>query len=169
MTVAPSDRNQAIGALMTVVGGLIAIAGTLLPWEQINAGVVDSNRAGAAMGIEWDDGKIFIFFAILTIVASGCWLASARLPVAVVTPVGRLLGNGSSLSALTGGYVVVFGFLNLRDIAAQVDRLNAGAGGIASVGAGIYVDLVAGGVILAGAAVGLLAARSGFRAGDPNA
>jgi hypothetical protein len=121
------------------------------------------------MGIEWDDGKIFIFFAILTIVASGCWLASARLPVAVVTPVGRLLGNGSSLSALTGGYVVVFGFLNLRDIAAQVDRLNAGAGGIASVGAGIYVDLVAGGVILAGAAVGLLAARSGIRAGDPNA
>jgi len=169
MTVARLGRNHAIGGVMTVVGGLTTIVGTLLPWEQINAGAAGANRAGAAMGIEWDDGKIFIFVAILTIVASGCWLAAGRLPDGLVAPVGRLLGNGSALSVLTGGYVVFFSILNLRDIAAVVDRLNGIASGIASVGIGIYVDLVAGGVMMAGAAMGLLAARSNIQASDPNA
>jgi uncharacterized oligopeptide transporter (OPT) family protein len=52
-----------------------------------------------------------------------------------------------------------FGILNLRDITAEADRLNAIVGGSASVGIGIYLDLAAGIVILAGGAIGLLLKR----------
>jgi hypothetical protein len=169
MTVARVGRGPVFGGVLAIVGGVVAIVGTLLPWEQVNAGAAAAVPARSAMGIEWDDGKIFVFVAILTIVASGCWLAAGRLPQGLVGQVERLLGTGSALAVLTGGYVVLFGFLNLRDISAQVDQLNASVGGVASIGSGIYVDLAAGAMMLAGATVGLVAARLAFDAGDSEA
>jgi hypothetical protein len=169
ITVVRPGRGLVFGGVLAIVGGVVAIVGTLLPWEQIDAGAAAAVPARSAMGIEWDDGKIFVFVAILTIVASGCWLAAGRLPSGVVGQVERLLGTGSALAVLTGGYVVIFGFLNLRDISAQVDQLNASVRGAASVGPGIYMDLVAGAMMLAGATVGLVAARLAFGAPDSEA
>jgi hypothetical protein len=159
VTVAPQGRGLAVGGVLSIVGAVLTIVGTALPWEQINATLAAANQARSALGVEYDDGKIFIFLAILGILASGCFLAGRRLPAGLVGPVGRLLGNGAGLSVLIGGYVVCFGILNWRDIAARVDIANAAVGGIASVGIGLYLDLAAGAIILVGAAIGLLARR----------
>ena len=136
-----------VGDAITLVGAALAIVGALLPWQKANS--------SQALGYEFDDGKIFIFAAVLTILASGCLLGGGRLPRGIVTPVARLLGSGASLAVLTGGYIVSFSLLNLRDIATAVDRFNGLISGSASVGPGIYLDLAAGVVIMAGAGVGL--------------
>jgi hypothetical protein len=159
MTVSAPSRRLAIGLALTVVGGLLAIAGTLLPWIQANANQVLANSSSSQLGVEFDDGKIFVFVALLTIVASGCSLGAERLPAGLVQQVGRLLGNGATLAVLTGGYVLCFGVVNLRDVTDVVSGFNAHVSGLTSVGIGIYLDLAAGIVILAGAAVGLLARR----------
>ena len=158
-TVAEPRGGPAIGGALAIVGALMAIVGTLLPWKLVNATTAAGDPAGPSRGVEFDDGKIFIFVAVLTIVASLCFLAARRLPAGLVAPVGRLLGNGAALSVLTGGYVVCFGLLNFRDVSADVDRFNNAVPGIASIGLGIYLDLAAGVVMLAGAAIGLLARR----------
>jgi hypothetical protein len=125
----------------------MAIVGALLPWEKAGA--------SQALGLEFDDGKIFLFVAMLTIVAAGTFLAAGRLDQRIVAPVGRLLGSGATLSVLTGGYVVCFSILNLRDVSSAVDHFNALISGSASIGPGIYLDLAAGVVIMVGAVVGL--------------
>ena len=160
MTVSAPSRGLAIGGVMAIVGGVLTIVGTLLPWERVDAALAAAaNTSKSPIGVEFDDGKIFVFVAILAIVSSGCFLGARWLPAGLVAPVGRLLGNGAALSALAGGYVVCFSILNLRDLAADADRLNGAIAGIASVGIGIYLDLAAGVVILAGAAIGLLVGR----------
>jgi hypothetical protein len=160
MTVSSPARSLAIGGAMTVVGAALTIVGTLLPWAHFDPVLAAAaNASSSPIGFEWDDGKIFVFVAVLTIVASGCRLAGQWLSPRLVAPVDKLLGSGAGLSALAGGYVVCFGILNLRDITAEADRRNAMVGGAASVGIGIYLDLAAGIVILAGGAIGLLLKR----------
>jgi hypothetical protein len=146
-TVVVASRGLVVGDAITLVGAAMAIVGALLPWEKANA--------SQPLGLEFDDGKIFLFVAILTIVTSGSFLASRWLPPGIVGPAARLLGSGASLSVLTGGYVICFSILNLRDISSAVDRFNGLIGGSASVGPGIYLDLAAGVVIMVGAAIGL--------------
>ena len=146
-TVVVASRGLVVGDAISLVGAAMVIVGALLPWEK--------TYASQAVGVEFDDGKIFIFVAILTIVASGSFLASRWLPPGIVGPAARLLGSGASLSALAGGYVVCFSVLNLRDISSAVDRFNGLLSGSASVGPGIYLDLAAGIAIIVGAAIGL--------------
>lgn len=157
MTVTRPPRSLAISGAVTVIGAVLAIAGTLLPWEHVEATLAAANNVSSApLGVDYDDGKIFIFVAILTILASGCAIAGKWLPEVLVMQVGRLLGGGPALSALTGGYIASFSVLNLHDMNARVDALNGLVAGTASVGIGIYVDVAAGFVIVAGAAIGLL-------------
>jgi hypothetical protein len=160
MTVSAAPRGFGAGLAVTIAGAIMLVAGTLLPWIQATTSADPARQANTQLGLDFIDGQIFIFAAILTIVASGCGLAPRQLPASVVGQVGRLLGTGAGLAVLTGGYALVFGILNLRDVNNAVGGFNAQAGNLTSVGIGIYLDVAAGVVILAGAGAALLAART---------
>jgi hypothetical protein len=145
-------------ATLALVGGLAAIVGTILPWAKV---ATAANAANSQIGASFFDGKIFILLGVLAIVSSGAWLASEWLPANILATVVRLLGTGPWISILAGGYIVLYGILDLRDISDQVSRQ---ASGLAAVGPGIYLDIAAGIAILASGAIGLLARRR--RPGD---
>ena len=157
MTVSPPARGPAIGGALAIVGSVMALVGTTLPWLQLSGGLAAAGTDTPQLGFEFDDGKIFVFVALITIVATGCFLGARWLPEGPVTTVNRLLGNGAALSILAGSGVSIFSVLQLRDISNFVD---AQVGGGAAVGIGIYLDLAAGAVILVGAAISLLSSRN---------
>ena len=160
MTVSAPGRGLAIGGALAILGGALAIFGTLLPWEQLDRSLAAAAKVSSSpIGIEFDDGKIFVFVASLTILSYGCSLAARWLPAGLVATVGRLIGNGAGVSAVAGGYVVGVSLLYLGDIADGVDKINGLPHGSASLGLGLQLDLVAGAVILAGSAIGLLIKR----------
>ena len=153
MTFAEPSRVPAFGAVLAMTGGLAAIVGTILPWA--NAATA-TNATGAQLGVDFFDGKIFILMGILAIITSGTRLAAGWLPANFVATVGRLLGTGPWVTILAGGYIVLYGILDLRDLSEQVRQQ---LGGPASVGPGIYLDVAAGIAILVSGAIAFIARR----------
>jgi len=153
MTAPASSRNVALGSLIAIAGGAVTAIGALLPWS------VNVNGIGTTLGFDYGDGydgKIFLFLAVLTIVASGVRLLENRLPPGAVGTVGRLLGSGAGIALLCGAYIASFAFIHLRDISAAVESINSAAPGLASVGLGIYLDLAAGLAMMVGGGIGLI-------------
>lgn len=153
MTVAAPSRALALDAILAMTGGLLAIVGSVLPWA--NAATA-ATAANSQIGATFFDGKIFILMGILVIVTSGTRLAAGTLPANIVATVGRLLGTGPWIWILAGGYIVMYGVVDLRDLSEQV---NQQVSGLASVGPGIYLDVAAGVAIVVSGTIGLLARR----------
>ncbi len=119
MTVAAPSRALALDAILAMTGGLPAIVGSVLPWA--NAATA-ATAANSQIGATFFDGKIFILMGILVIVTSGTRLAAGTLPANIVATVGRLLGTGPWIWILAGGYIVMYGVVDLRDLSEQVNQ-----------------------------------------------
>lgn len=160
MTVQPQDRKLIVGALIGMVGGVIAIVGAALPW------VVGSNGAVTQIGLEYQgsqlpiqDGLTNVILAVLSIVATLVWLRRDSLPERLSGGFGRSLGSGASLSALTGLVIASISLLLLRDIDKVVTAANSLVPDSASIGAGIFVEIAAGVVMIAGGGLRLMSSR----------
>ncbi len=160
MTVNAPDRRPIAGALVAGAGCVLAATGAALPW------IEGSHGAATQIGLDYSssqlplqDGASFLLLAVLSLVTTVVWLARDRVSPRVSAGIARALGSGAGLAALSGFVVASLSILNLRDIARVVDAANAASPGVASIGVGIYLDLVAGLVMIAGGGMRLVLSR----------
>jgi hypothetical protein len=159
-TANPSGPGAAVGGAIAIAGAVLILAGAALPWESVNAELTQRvATAGSRLGLDFLNGQIFVLVATLVIVACGARLLDGKLPAGRRAAVERLLGDGAVISVVAGGMVASLTVLDLSDVNASVALLNGAVPGAASVGIGIYLDLLGGAVMLAGGSAAILLER----------
>ena len=93
-------------------------------------------------------GKIIAVLGVVAIAIAIAWVMAIELP----TPGG--------LMVTAGVLVLLVGILNFLSVTDDVDSANAIIAGAASVGIGLFIDLLAGVAIIVGGAVGVIARKS---------
>jgi hypothetical protein len=137
-----SRRSENVGAIVAVVGGAIAVIGTLLELASVGYALDARNRVSVSKNyIDTDNGKVVAAVAVVLMV------------IAVVMLVWRV-SNAFTAVALTGGGLAIFGF-------ALFDRFDLGSTtGDLSFGPALYVVMVGGIVAAVG---GVLSSRVSYR------
>ena len=139
MTIAATGRNLPIGAVVSAVGGAVAVIGSLLAWESVSAfGVSDSQS-----GLSSNPGKIIAVLGIVAIVLGVAWIQAVKTPAAPII-------------AVSGVVVLLLAVLNFFNISKDVDDANKILAGAASVGIGLFIDILAGIVMVVGGALGMM-------------
>lgn len=160
MTATAPGRRLLLGGVVAIIGGVVALAGAALPWERLSPGLAASTgTVSSPLGLEFDDGKIFAFLALLAIISCSVQQFGDGLPPGITNLATRLTGSGAGLSVMSGAIIVTFSLLNLKDIGNAIDAWNSAAPGSASMGIGLYLDLVGGLVMIVGGAIGVLLGR----------
>jgi hypothetical protein len=122
------------GATMTVLGGLLIVLGSFLPWLSFTAPFVGTITKN---GMEGGDGVITLVSGVVTILIGVTQLTATRLPA--------FLHRSSIATGVITGVVATYDYLDVQrrieDAKAQSELIAA------SVGAGIWTLIV--GAILA--------------------
>jgi hypothetical protein len=142
MTAAPTSRILVAGRLIAIAGGIVAAAGTLLPWRNNVNGLETS---GISIGF---DADVFLLLSILTVVASVAAMLRGRISDRAPDLIERYVGTGAALATLGGGYVVCFSLLNIKDTPIAE-----------TTGIGLYLDLIGGLVMIVGGVIAMLRGR----------
>jgi hypothetical protein len=139
MTIAAGGRNLPIGAVVAAVGGALAVIGSVLAWESVSVlGYSDSSS-----GISSNPGKIIVVAGIVAVALAVAWIMEKKVPAA-----GGIVACGA--------VVALLGVLNFFSIGDDVNKANVILAGAASIGIGLFVDIIAGVVIIVGGALGLM-------------
>ena len=139
MTVAVSGRNLPLGAVVSAVGGALALIGAVLAWETISiTGMSDSSS-----GLSSNPGKIIAVMGIVAIALAIGWIQGAKLPA-----------TKGIIAA--GAVIALLGILNFFTIGKDVSDANAIIPGAASTGIGLFIDIAAGIVVIVGGVLGLM-------------
>jgi hypothetical protein len=129
-----------IAGVVALLGGVVGLVGTFLPWAKASAGVFSAT----VNGIDTDDGKLALVASIAIVLFS---LALLRRPVNTVFVV---------LTVLAGGGAAIVAAVDLSDTSDRVSTANASSDIVhASTGAGLYVLLIGGGIAIVGAVLSL--------------
>jgi uncharacterized membrane protein len=117
----------------------VAIVGSVLAWETISLlGVSESDS-----GISSNPGKIIAVLGIVAIAFAIAWIQAVKTPAVPVIIV-------------SGVVVLLLGVLNFFNISKDVNDANQIVAGAASVGIGLFIDIVAGVVMVVGGALGMM-------------
>jgi hypothetical protein len=134
-----SDR---LPALLTVVGGVLVVLGSLLPVVKVSAAGATSTVSGTSAGIG------VLILGGFAIVKGLSGLSPRMVPVRFATPL------------LTGGLLVVLLVLRWNDIQDAIDIVRTELPGAqASVGIGFWIDVVGTVLILVAGFLDLTARR----------
>jgi hypothetical protein len=139
MTIAVGGRNLPIGAVVAAVGGALAVIGSVLAWETVS--VVGFSESES--GLTSNPGKIIAVAGIVAIALAVAWIMEMKVQAA------------AGIIAC-GAVVALLGVLNFFSIGDDVNKANALFPGAASIGIGLFVDIIAGIVIVVGGGLGLM-------------
>ncbi|MGA2512439.1 MAG: hypothetical protein ABSG37_02305 [Candidatus Limnocylindrales bacterium] len=145
MTTSMSRTTLPIGAIVGGVGGVLAAVGAFIAWESVSIAGTGESMTG------WDGGnggKIIAVLGLVAIAVAVAWARGTRIP----SP-GRVM-------VVAGVLVLLVGVLNYSSVNDDVNAGNAMVPGAASVGIGIYLDLLAGVAIIVGGVLGLRARQN---------
>jgi hypothetical protein len=140
-----SRTTLPIGAIVGGVGGVLAAVGAFIAWESVSIAGTGESMTG------WDGGnggKIIAVLGLVAIAVAVAWARGTRIP----SP-GRVM-------VVAGVLVLLVGVLNYSSVNDDVNAGNAMVPGAASVGIGIYLDLLAGVAIIVGGVLGLRARQN---------
>lgn len=134
-------------AALAVVGGLIAIVGSMLPWISATSGFGSLSKSG----LEGGDGVIALVIGALAIVTGVCAVAGWTFP--------RLL-QGSAV--VQGAVLLAIAAFDYVDVQHRIKSVDAAGNGFvtASTGAGLWALFVAGALVLAAGIIIMAANRS---------
>jgi uncharacterized protein YebE (UPF0316 family) len=93
-------------------------------------------------------GKIIAVLGVIAVAIAIAWVMAIKLP----TPGGLMI--------LVGVLILLVGILNFSNVRDDIDQANAIVAGAASVGIGLFIDLIAGVAIIVGGALGVLTKKS---------
>ncbi len=157
MAIAIGARRLPIGAAVAAVGGVVAAAGAFLAWETPSQALVAAAGTGSSI-TGWDGGnggKVVAVLGVVSVALAVAWLLRARLlPNAGF--VRGVAGLTEGLMALIGVVVLFVGVVNFGSISSDVNDANAILPGSAAMGIGLYLDLLAGALIVVGGVLGIL-------------
>jgi len=145
VTTSMSRTTLPIGAIVGGVGGVLAAVGAFIAWESVSIAGTGESMTG------WDGGnggKIIAVLGLVAIAVAVAWARGTRIP----SP-GRVM-------VVAGVLVLLVGVLNYSSVNDDVNAGNAMVPGAASVGIGIYLDLLAGVAIIVGGVLGLRARQN---------
>jgi hypothetical protein len=145
MTASIPGKSLPIGAIVGGVGGVAAVVGAFLAWESASLLGSSTSWTGWEGG---NGGKIIAVLGVVAIAIAIAWVMAVKLP----TPGG--------LMVTAGVLILLVGILNFFSISDDVNQANAIFAGAASVGIGLFIDLLAGVVIIVGGALGVMARKS---------
>ena len=132
-------KAMPLGAIVCGIGAVLAVIGAFIPWETVSL----HGASESVAGFEGNGGKIIAVLGIVAAVVAVAWIMEVRL--------GR---PGAILIAL-GVLILLVGVLNYSNISGDVNSANTILAGAASVGIGLYLDVLAGVVIIVGGALGV--------------
>jgi hypothetical protein len=140
-----SRKSPPLGAIVGGLGGLAAVLGAFITWESISFVGTSESMTGWEGG---NGGKIIAVLGVVAIAIAIAWVLAIELP----TPGG--------LMVTAGVLILLVGILNFLSVTDDVDSANAIIAGAASVGIGLFIDLLAGVAIIVGGALGVIARKS---------
>jgi hypothetical protein len=144
MAISVAGKHVAIGAIDVAVGGVLAIIGTLLPWQSLAA---KASPATSVNGFDSPDGKVIVVMALMAMAVAAAWIAEVKPPF-------LSLGSLGMIAMAAGLIILLLSLADLNNIKNDVDTINGNIAGTASVGTGVYLDAVAGMVLFGGGALG---------------
>lgn len=122
-----SDNNLSKNAKIALVGGALAAIGALLPWATLSGEYIEYT----ANGFDGGGTLTFIFGAAITL------LVFTR----------DFRGRVVQATAALGGLTVLIAFSTLQNLNSYTDELG-GFSAEASAGVGLYLTLLAGGILI---------------------
>jgi len=128
-------RNRLIGGFTVIAGACLVLAGSILPWAKLETVLGSVTKSGTR-----GDGVITLIAGIIILVMGILVLAVEKYGFALV--IAALGGIGCSLVAI----------IDLADLANRTAGVNTEFGSI-KAGAGIYLVLAAGLVVIAGVVI----------------
>ena len=158
ITIDLKSSRELIGAVIVIIGGLITMVGSVLPWFEVAL-------VGSIGGLD-TDGVITLVVGVLAVIlgAVACWLVASQEDKWVPWTTGALLYLTLAGLAVTAGRIIASYSSGIFD---AVDGPFGGSVTLASFGAGIWVTL-GGSIIAAGdGAFAFVGARKA-QASDPN-
>lgn len=158
ITIDLKSSRALIGAVIAIIGGLITMVGSVLPWFEVAL-------VGSIGGLD-TDGVITLVVGVLAVIlgAVACWLVASQEDKWVPWTTGALLYLTLAGLAVTAGRIIASYSSGIFD---AVDGPFGGSVTLFSFGAGIWITL--GGSIIAagGGAFAFVGARKA-QASDPN-
>jgi hypothetical protein len=158
MSIAIGERKLPIGAVVTAIGGILAAVGAFLAWETLSQSVASQAGTGASMS-GWDGGnggKIVAVLGIVAIALAVAWILDVKLPIPALKFMGVAVGSIEGLTVVVGVLILFVGLVNFQSISSDVNDANAVLAGMAAMGVGLYLDLLAGALIVVGGVLGIL-------------
>lgn len=131
-------NSRILGGSIVVVGALVAIIGSLLPWARIEGSFLNASKSGTQ-----GDGVLTLIAGVIIIVMGALMLALEQSTFASVIAV--LGGLGCAAVAV----------LDLVDLTGRMSGLSTEYVTL-KAGEGIYMVLVAGIIVMVGSIVGLI-------------
>jgi hypothetical protein len=145
MTVSAPGKSLPIGAIVGGLGGVVAIIGAFMAWESVSASLLSESISGWSGG---NGGKIIAVLGLVAIAVAVAWIIGIKIP------------QPAGLMVVAGVLLLLVGVANYFAVSDDISMVNAMVPGAASIGIGLYLDLLAGVVIIVGGALGLTAKKS---------
>jgi hypothetical protein len=133
---ADGSRGANPGGVVAIIGAAVLAVGSLLPWAEVNAGLLERKVNGTE-----GDGVITLVIAILVGLVAALGLLKREVAGAAVTVV--LLGG------VAAGGVAIYDTANVSDAAKRAEDISSLV--TAKVGGGLYVCIVGAVVVVVGA------------------
>ena len=121
---------------------------------------ITASRAGTGASMSgWDGGnggKIVAVLGIVAIALAVAWILDVKLPIPALKFMGVAVGSIEGLTVVVGVLILFVGLVNFQSISSDVNDANAVLAGMAAMGVGLYLDLLAGALIVVGGVLGIL-------------
>jgi hypothetical protein len=128
-------RNRLIGGTVVLIGALLAIVGSILPWARVEGNIVSLSKSGTQ-----GDGALTMIAGIIILVMGALMLVLESYGIAVI------------LSVLGGLGCAAVAVIDLVDLSARISGISNDYLTV-KAGEGIYMVLVAGIIVVIGAAI----------------
>ena len=151
ITIDLKNSRVVIGAVIAIIGGLITVVGSVLPW-------FESFLGGSLGGLETGDGKVTLTAGVLVVIlgAVACWLFASQVDKWPSRSTGALLYLALAGLAVTVGMIIRAYRSGAFD---PVDAPFGGSVTLISFGAGIWITLAGSIIAVGGGAFAFLEAR----------
>jgi hypothetical protein len=133
-------RNRLIGGIVVLAGAFLIIIGSFLPWAKVEGGILSLSKNGTQ-----GDGVLTLIVGIIVLVMGALMLTLESYGFAVI------------LSVLGGLGCTAVAVIDLVDLSARISGIS-GEYLTVKAGEGIYIVLVAGIIVVVGAAIARIGA-----------
>jgi hypothetical protein len=144
-----AGRNVVLAAIVTAVGGVLAIVGAFLVWitEKVGPMTVDVKGMGEK---DMNGGTVELVLGIVVLALVAAWILRIKIPA---IPLLLAVAGVLILAVIAAVYfTTILSKVSLKDLTDQVKAV----GGTIDLGIGVLLEIMAGIVVIVGGALGFM-------------